>query len=70
MNICKWKCCNANLVLGRFIWKYWARTGRNQTRGVWRGAVTVALMASDSDEAELRDQRARGLGGRFREGMQ
>lgn len=70
MKICKWKWCDANLVLGRFIWKYWAGTGRNQTRSIWLRVLTVAQMASASAEAALRTLRARGLGERFREGTQ
>lgn len=57
LNICKWKWCDANLVLGRFIWRHWARPGRKQTRAVWLRAVTVAQMASDRGQAELRAPR-------------
>lgn len=44
-NDCKWKWCDVNLALGKFLWKCWTRIGRNQSSVVWLGAVTAAQMA-------------------------
>lgn len=65
VNVCNWKWCDANLALGRFIWKLWEEPDLRYVI-----SIDNSSDASSSGQAEVGLWEREGeLGGRFQGGV-